>query len=248
MIESGWQTTICRRRVCVSLLAALALGIRPALADDASTAAVTVKVPVSLSIERTGPFAGFRFEFTRTSRKGESTEYQRLSVKELPGGELQFHRRNDNGVAGSGVVATVKYSKAESPGEVVMTFEQVSASTYQEGLLLKKAIPAFTMKDVLLGGSVYVKFELDSEYPVDAVRSNFKRLTTLSSSPGGQEMWRLTTPSGQQYVQLQFFPYRNGTKLTASAVIAGRETSPGAIDFGQLIQEVQAAVRAIVKS
>lgn len=246
MTKRGWQTTICRRRACVALLAAPTLGMRPAFADDAST--VTVKVPVSPSIERVGPFAGFRFEFTRSSRKGEVAEYQRLMVKPLAGGKLQFHRRNDNGVAGSGVLATVKYSVEESPTDVTMKFDQAEVSSYQEGLILKKAVPAFSLKEVLLGGSVYARFELDSDYAVDAVRANFKRLAMLSGTPGGKETWRLTTPSGQQYVQVEFFPYRNGAKITASAVIVGRETSAGVIDFVKLLDEVQGAVRAVANA
>jgi hypothetical protein len=151
-------------------------------------------------------------------------------------------------VAGSGVVATVKYTREESPSEVSMTFEQRSTSTYQEGLFLKKSVPVFSLKEVLLGGVVNVKFELDSEYAVDAVRANFKRMAMLSGAPGGKEMWRLATPSGQQHLQLEFFPYRTGSKVTAFASIAARETAPGVIDFGQLIQEVQAAVRTIIKA
>lgn len=249
MTKNKWPLSIRRRRVCAALLSSGAFGASLALADDgAGPAPITVKVPIAAGIDRSGKYSGFRFEFIRTSRKGEATEHSRLSAKELPNGELQFHRRNDNGVAGSGVVANVKYTKQETPNEVVMTFEQTGASTYQEGLIFKKAIPLFSLKEVLLEGLLNIQFEVDSEFAVEAVKANFQRKAMLAGTPGGREMWRLTTPSGQQYVQLQFFPYRNGTKITASASVVARETSPGLIDFVQLVQEVQASVRALVQA
>ena len=248
MTKTKWPSKLRRRDACAALLIPAAFVGGAAFADEGPSGPITVKVPVEGVIDRASRFAGFRYEFTRTARKGEATEYYRLSVKELPSGELQFHRRNDNGVAGSGVVATVKYTREESPSETSMTFEQASTSTYQEGLFLKKPVPAFSLKEVLLGGVVNVRFELDSDYAVDAVRANFKRMAMLAGVPGGKEMWRLTTPSGQQYLQLEFFPYRTGSKVTGFASIAGRETAPGVIDFGRLIQEVQAAVRTIIQA
>lgn len=239
---------IRRRCVIGALLVGTASVWQCARAAEPNSSVVTVKVPLSDAVARSGQFSGYRFDFVRSTRKGEGTDYQRLIVKELPNGELQLHRRNDNGVAGSGVVAIVRVAREESASEVMFNFELLSTSTYQEGLFLKKAVPAFSLREALLEGAVTAKFETDSDYGVDAVRANFKRMAMLAATPGGKETWRLSTPSGQQYVQLEFFPYRSGAKVTTVATISARETSPGVIDFGQLLQELQAAVRTIVKA
>lgn len=244
MEQGNRPKTLTRRTVCASLGLSILGTSRPGWAQAGTQVLVTV--PSGGAIERSGRFNGYRFDYVRSARKGDSTEYQRLSVKELPSGELQLHRRNDNGVAGSGVLATVRFTKEETPSEAVMRFELLGTSTYQEGLFLKKAVPPFDLKETLLEGVVNTRLELDSEYSVDAVRANFKRMAMLAGSPGGKEMWRVATPSGQQYVQLEFFPYRAGTKVGAFASIVGRETSPGQIDFAQLIRQLEATLKAVV--
>lgn len=197
--------------------------------------------------------------FERHSRFVNEGRFSRLGYK---GSDLiQVEHRIDNGTAGSGVVYEVSKKVETIDGIAVVTFTPVSKREYQEGLILPFPVPELDIHSYLSNTQIKHKFEIDSEFPAQSIKANFDRLhrkvnarsfslyDEIKSDLKLQDAYRLDLNNGAVAVlNVQSFPYRNGSKVVFDVVIQTRKHSDLIIDVVSIVKQIEEIALSTVQA
>lgn len=182
----------------------------------------------------------------RDSYSGSANAKESLRFQKATNNSFMVHKRIDNGMAGSGIKYLVNYDIKQENNGYSVTMKPVYSTAYQEGLIGKFDVPTFgpgELQSAIRKGSVFFKFEIDSQYSVDSVKANFKRL----SKKAGRGNF-ITNRDREVPFEFKAVPYRDGSKVTIEVVIFASETSKNTFDFGILEKEIKAKLTEIVKA
>jgi hypothetical protein len=231
--------------LAASLSACKTTPVKPATPLPADIAPTTYVIPASndLIMENNGLIKDINF---RGFSSGSSNAKDSLRFQKATENSFIVHRRIDNGMAGSGIKYLVHYDINQESNGYSVTMKPTQSTAYQEGLVGKFDVPAFTpsdLQDAIRNGSVFFKFEIDSKYGVDSVAANFKRL----SKKAGRGNF-ITNRDQKVPFEFRTTPYRDGSKVIIEVVIFAAETSKNTFDFRILEKEIKAKLTKIVKS
>jgi hypothetical protein len=231
--------------LAASLTACKTTPVKPATPLPADMAPTTYIIPASkdLVMVNNGLIKDINFEgFSSGSENSRNS----LRFHENSQNSFIVHRRIDNGMAGSGIKYLVNYSMKQENEGYSVTLKPSQSTAYQEGLIGKFDVPPFTpteLQNAIRTGLVYFEFEIDSEYGVKSVITNFKRLSTPAVGH-----YYITNRDQKVRFSFNATPYRDGSKVIIKVVIPAAETSKNTFDFGILEKEIKAKLIAIVKA
>jgi len=231
--------------MAASLTACKTSPVKPATPLPADIAPTTYVIPASkdLIMENNGLVKDINF---RGFSSGSSNAKDSLRFQKATENSFIVHRRIDNGMAGSGIKYLVNYDINQESSGYSVTMKPAQSTAYQEGLIGKFDVPLFSpenLQNAIRKGSVFFKFEIDSQYGVDSVKANFKRL----SKKAGRGNF-ITNRDQEVPFEFKAAPYRNGSKVMIEVVIFAAETSKNTFDFGILEREIKTKLTKIVKS
>lgn len=231
--------------IAASLTACKTSPVKPATPLPADIAPTTYVIPASkdLIMENNGLVKDINF---RGFSSGSSNAKDSLRFQKATENSFIVHRRIDNGMAGSGIKYLVNYDINQESSGYSVTMKPAQSTAYQEGLIGKFDVPLFSpenLQNAIRKGSVFFKFEIDSQYGVDSVAANFKR---LSKKAGRGNL--ITNRDQEVPFEFKAAPYRNGSKVMIEVVIFAAETSKNTFDFGILEKEIKAKLTEIVKA
>lgn len=211
------------------------------LAGKAVALEATILIPKDPQITSKGGFFGvYHVPMTTT---GHRTAQQKLFLSKKSD-SVEVHRRVDNGTAGSGIIYTLKFSEEDQPTQTVLKFSSIAQEPkkYQEGLFGKFDVPVFSEEEALktlLSGKIGYQVEIDTQYPVDSIKANFKRLANGDIAIG---------PTRVSF-QYEVVPYRTGSKAIVKALLpAPPAGSDGVVDFKKMIDDFSAAMHKVAES
>jgi len=145
----------------------------------------------------------------------------------------------------SGVIYTVDTQVTSTkPDSIIVTLIPKTQQTYQEGCDAPLLIPDLDIEKYLLTAALSFRFEINSQYPPDAVRANFARF--LKSSKTGK--FRLTDEYGEFTVKTDITPYKNGSKIIISTTLYNTKADNNVIDVVQKVKDVKAEIQKIINS
>ena len=217
----------------------------------------TYRIPIQYVPSDNSKLCGLKYYmFTRKISDARIEQVQLTEVANHPD-TYKFHRRTHNGTAGSGVYYFVRLNSKKDAEYCVVTATAFAQSSYQQGLFGKFAVPSYDIEKELDEPFIPYEGEFDSPYPETSVRANFKRLTaTDGSAPRYRAATYANTRTGASYdvlvngqsipVNLECFPYRNGTKCKYSSNVYGM-LKDNVLDFGAAIKDIESAVTKIVQ-
>ena len=231
--------------LAASLTACKTTPVKPATPLPADIAPTTYVIPASkdLITANNGFVKDINF---RGFSSGRSTAKSSLRFQNATQNSFIVHKRIDNGSAGSGIKYLINYDVNHTSSGYSVTMKPAQSTAYQEGLIGKFDVPSFNPNDLqntIRNGSVFFKFEIDSQYGIDSVAANFKRL----SKKAGRGNF-ITNRDKEVPFQFKAEPYRNGSKVMLEVVIFAAETSKNTFDFGILEKEIKEKLTAIVKA
>ena len=157
---------------------------------------------------------------------------------------IEVHRRIDNGTAGSGIVFMVDYVQEDQSTHTLYKFKTQDGEPrrYQDGWLGKFPIPAFTEKDALealLSGTVGYSLEMNSEFPVNSIVANFRRLANGSINLGAAKV----------RFKYDVTAYRAGSKIFITTELPAPPVGPdGIVDFKKSIDDFTSRMRGVVEN
>ncbi|PCH56889.1 MAG: hypothetical protein COC15_02305 [Legionellales bacterium] len=154
----------------------------------------------------------------------------------------QIERRTDNGVAGSGRVYDIEVSKEPTDVGTKISFVVKKERTYQEGVILPFAVPAFDIKKYLARASITYSFELNSKYDVKSIKANFDRLLGKSNV----NKYYLKTNLAAYSNRVKFYPYRGGTKVVINSTIYNMKYQNDIINVHKIINSLKRKIAEIV--
>jgi len=245
MMKKIAQSICLISMMAASLTACKTSPVKPALPLPADIAPSTYVIPASqdLIMENNGLVKDINF---RGFSSGSKNARDSLRFQKATENSFIVHRRIDNGMAGSGIRYLVNYEIKQENSGYSVTMKPSQSTAYQEGLIGKFDVPTFgpeELQNTIRKGSVFFKFEIDSQYSVDSVKANFKRL----SKKAGRGNF-ITNRDREVPFEFKAVPYRDGSKVTMEVVIFASETSKNTFDFGVLEKEIKAKLTEIVKA
>lgn len=239
------------KSICLISMVAVSLGgckttpVKPSIPLPTDIASTTYVIPASedLIMENNGLIKDINF---RGFSSGSSNAKDSLRFQKATQNSFIVHRRIDNGMAGSGIKYLVHYDINQESNGYSVTMKPTQSTAYEEGLIGKFDVPSFSptdLQDKIRNGSVFFKFEINSEYGIDSVQANFKRLSKKAARGHYITNRDLKVP-----FNFKATPFRNGSKVIIEVVIFAAETSKDTFDFGILEKEIKAKLVDIVKA
>lgn len=197
--------------------------------------------------------------YTATLSRSNPSSFTRILIEAPQGNSFVVHGRRDNGAAGSGIKYRFQYGVGDEPNSYVVTLKPVTREVYQQGISGKLPVPNFPLTDatqVLTNVSIVYTFEIDSPYPSDAVTANFIRSQAVQPIREGYRdpltgkiiSTAFQTADAMAAFTVNTYPYHNGSKAVITALVHGKLTSPGMVDFNVLTDQLRTTVNSIVKS
>lgn len=145
----------------------------------------------------------------------------------------------------SGVIYTVDTQIASvKPNSIIVTLIPKTKQTYQDGGDSQLLIPDIDIEKYLLTAAISFRFEIDSEYPPEAVKANFARRLKGSKT----SIFRLTDEYGEFAVKVDITPYKKGSKIIISTTLYNTKTDRNVIDVVQRVKDVKAEIQKIINS
>lgn len=229
-----------------------------------SMAALTIYVPRDAAItENKGgaQFGDLRFPtFNRYQDDGARRDL--LTVVRVSPQQLEIERRVETRLR-KGISAKrfrLNYVLEQNDAGYKLTLQPVDSISYRTTWLNPFPVPPFEERDlnqVLMGPTLPIAVEFDSEYNVDSVYANYLRMAQRIRPEGGKadpstkvlrdEMSVMVRGKRVQF-QLQIFPYRNGSKAVITADLPAALTSPNTVDFSVLLNELREKLAAITRA
>ncbi|PKG36963.1 hypothetical protein [Psychromonas sp. Urea-02u-13] len=200
-----------------------------------------------------------------TFHKGTQTKQERLSANKISNNSFEVHRRTDNGTSGSGVLYQISYSSSVKGEDTLIQFQPFQTKSYQQGFIGKFDVPNFNVQQYLSTSQFSVKFEINSEYPSDAVKANFDRvlpkkqyskedmqkmmLAKLSGKKvSSEDLYVLDVDGNDTWLQVEAFPYRKGSKVVIKAMLNTNPNGGNTVNLSDLIEKIKLNVTEIVDS
>jgi len=178
--------------------------------------------------------------FLSSSRWGSDTKNEKI-ISSFGNGQMQVERRVDNGVAGSGLIYSIKVESDIKGNNKIIALTPYHVKPYQDGLILPFPVPKFNLEKYLSSASVLHKFEVISEFNETSIKANFERL--LSSYGSGYKI-----KIGDYFAKLniKIYPYRNGSKVMVESNISDMKESQGVINVDNYIKSLESRVKNVV--
>jgi len=226
--------------------------------QDISEVNVKYVIPTK-NLELNRGIAGVTFD---SFRQGKSSKQNKLFWKKIDERTFEVHRRVDNGISGSGKIYIVNYSTVTKGDDTIITFNPIKTKSYQQGFIGKFDVPEFNINNFLSSSNFKYKFEINSDFPSNSVKGNFDRLLR-KKVPSHSEMKQMmlarmsgkTTSSKDWYVldsytllNVESFPYRNGSKVVIEAKIRTKKNSENLINLSELFKSINSQIVTIVNS
>lgn len=163
-----------------------------------------------------------------------SSREERLLIRNVSPNHLEIERRTDNGAAGSGRIFDIKITKTKTNNGTLVSFNAIKERTYQDGLILPFAIPVLDIKKYLTAGSIRYSMSVNSIYNPDSIQENFNR-----AFKGNNGYYHIETESSSVKADIQFHPYRNGTKVNVKATAYNIKFNKDIIDLNKVITDLK---------
>lgn len=171
---------------------------------------------------------------------GRDTKQERILVN-FNNEILQVERRTDNGLAGSGRIYKIRIIKTNEQNNRIIILQPESMNTYQDGIILPFPLPEFDLESYLTSAVVKYDFELNSQFPVGAIKANFNR---MFEKPG--DTYTLNLSSSSVLMRIKIDPYRTGSKVVINAELFDMKPVSNIIDVNKNILELERRVKSIV--
>jgi predicted small lipoprotein YifL len=240
-------------------------GLNPLAIPDAFTNFESPEVKFTLPSQKMSTSTGISGISFDSFHNGPSSSQQKLNWKIIDKNTLEVHRREDNGIAGSGVMYKVNYKIDYQGDDLVVTFKPISSKVYQQGFIGKKDVPNFDITEFLSTAVFEHKFEINSEYPADSIKANFERLLPKKqTSPYEMKEMMMARMAGKKvsvkdwyvlqldtsktWIQVESFPYRKGSKVVITTKVNTAKSANNTIDVKQVFNEIEKKVASIVNS
>lgn len=181
-------------------------------------------------------YGGRTLDATSFLKSGGQTGRKERLHFDNKGNQLEIERRTDNGIAGSGVVCIVDFDVISEPDRTKVVFTPKTRRTYQQGVLLPFPVPDFDVETYLLEGQLTTSFEMDADYPPEAVRANLRRLL----HGGLEDRYTLDNENEQIIMTVRVDPYKhNQSKLTINATIYNKRSNNRIINMVEKINALK---------
>jgi hypothetical protein len=217
-------------------------------------------VPISGNVIPSDSLLGY-VTLTEFSRGGVD-DRETLRFRHISNDTMVAYRRIGNKYAGSGINYKIKTEFTKGKETYTYKLTPYEYTTYQQGLIGRFDVPLFNeqqLTESLRKGTLNFTFEFDSQYKPNSVKANFDRKTNPVRDPNAGRVhsytntvipyiYNLSYKGSTVKVDVNFEPYRDGTKVKVVAVIPASETSKNTIDYTILEKEVKAKLKAIVNS
>ncbi len=133
-------------------------------------------------------------------------------------------------------------SKSDS---TTVTFTPKTQKTYQQGLVLPFPVPSLDLESYLSDGILTYKFEINSNYPPEAVKANLQRL--LSS--GSNNEYTLDNENELFAIKVQIYHYRhNQSKVAIHTKLYNKKSKNKTINIVEKINTLKENLQNIVNS
>jgi hypothetical protein len=187
---------------------------------------------------------GIRFIEYDIDARGKGTKIERLYY-EANLEKLKIERRTDNGVAGSGIITQVNISTTSTPDKKIVTFIPKTQRTYQQGLVLPFLVPDFDLEDYLTSGIILFNFEINSDYPPEAVSANLQRLLGDKI----KKTYIIDNKDERFELKITIYPYRhNQSKLAVITKLFNKKSNNGTIDLAEKINNLKKQLMSIANN
>lgn len=217
----------------------------------ATAAHVKVIIPIDPNIQ---PNGDFQSPYHLDSRRwGTDTRQEKIIVLDKGNGDMFVNRRVDNGTAGSGRLFHLTATQVTGEKDTALTFATTDEPPYEyrEGLFGRFPLPDFSDEDLatfLASGYIEYKFEINSDFPAESINANFTRLANGRPTRNGGNVGEVQVNGVSVKFLYNVMPYRNGSKATIEADLKINKAENGVVDFRPWIDQMKAAVTAVVSS
>ncbi len=215
---------------------------------------VRYKLPVNQSIDI------FFEQYNKCNEYANNTcsETERLSFKRGPG-RLTVERRVSDALSHSAAVYTIEEKTVREGNSNIITYQPLQMTPDEKSFLVSRPLPTLDIGQYLSTTQFKTKFEVDSDYPANAVKANFDRLMNKArrgfrafdstDSDLSYDDYYQTELNGALVVLLvESFPYRSGSKVVVNAIVQIIPKSGGTIDLIDILNKVEAEVERVIKA
>ncbi len=198
---------------------------------------IKVTYIVPRNIKNEGDIEGL---YLSSSEWGAETKREKI-ISSFGNGNMQVESRVDNGIAGSGLIYSIKVESRAENDSTVVALTPYHVKPYQDGLILPFPVPKFDLEKYLSSASVFYKFEFVSEFIPSSIKANFDRFLG-SYGPD----YKLQTNDFSSHLNVKIYPYRNGSKVIVNSKIFNMKKSQGVINVSDYITTLSAEIKKIV--
>jgi len=196
---------------------------------------------------------------------GPASKQHKLFYKKVDQDTFEVHRRVDNGVGGSGIIFHVDFTSINEGNNTIIEFKPTESKSYQQGFIGKFDVPELDITNFLTKTNAVHTFEVNSEYPADAVKANFERMLK-KKQPNQKELQQMMIArmSGKQvsisdsYVlsgsgfeamlKVESFPYRNGSKVVVTSNLTTTSNLQNEVNLSEIYKVLESEVTKIINS
>jgi hypothetical protein len=231
--------------------------------DASKVQTLTYQIPIVDQVPGASsgkPFLGFRDQYA--SKDGYTRGYQ---FKQTNDGYIVSKYKGFQGKIGYNTYKVLREDVVDGGTLLIKLTPQTYESKIPFDLRQSVYEPGEFAESDLIGllseAELGVRFEVDSQYPVDSTASNFKRLakplerSRYSLSQEKEATGNLTRveyevngTNGSYPVGIEVFPYKEGSKVVAASSIVGIMRNEHLIDFNIALSDVTSATSGIVNN
>ncbi len=182
--------------------------------------------------------------FLGSKKWGTETKQEKI-ITSINNNRMIVERREDNGVAGSGLIYSIDVENILKGKNRVVTFIPKKVKPYQQGIILPFPLPTFDLRSYLASASVFHKFEVTSEYSQDAIKANFDRLLGTTNT---YLKYNLNSNNFSAELKVKIYPYRTGSKMVVDSTMFDMKILNNVINVSDNIKELEKRVKQIVQN
>ena len=215
---------------------------------------VRYKLPVDQSIDI------FFEQYNKCNKyaNGACNETERLSFKRGPG-RLIVERRIADPLSHSAAIYTVEEKTVRQGNSNIITYQPLQMKPDEKSFLVSRPLPTLDIGQYLSTTQFKTKFEVDSDYPANAVKANFDRLMnkarrgfrafdSTDSNLSYDDYYQTELEGALVVILVESFPYRSGSKVVVNAIVQVIPKSGGTIDLVDIMDKVETEVKRVINA